>query len=132
MRELFSQNINMDPKEITVTSLDEKFLHRLLFLMEESYSDSSFGVPQMQKSLGMSKTALHTKIKALTNHPPGELLRNFRLKRAAQLLAQQADNISQIAYDVGFNSLSYFTRCFKAYFKKSPSEYLDKNEKNNK
>ncbi|MBT8184295.1 MAG: response regulator, partial [Eudoraea sp.] len=123
LRELFSRNMSLDPSEITVTSLDQAFLKQVLELFEENYSDSQFGVPQMQKKLGMSKTALHTKIKALTNHPPGELLRNFRLKRSVQLLLQKGDNISQVAYDVGFNSLSYFTRCFKQYYKAAPSEY---------
>ncbi|PRX57516.1 signal transduction histidine kinase [Flagellimonas meridianipacifica] len=129
LRELFSKNISLDPKEITVTSLDEKFLTQLLQLFEKNYVDSGFGLPQMQKELGMSKTQLHSKIKALTSHPPGELLRNFRLKRAAQLLLQQADNVSQIAYDTGFNSLSYFTRCFKQLYGMSPSEYVQKQNK---
>jgi len=124
LRELFSQNISLDPKDITVTSLDEEFLQNLLALLEGKYADSEFGVPQIQKELGMGKTRLHTKVKALTNHPPGELLRNFRLKRAAQLLLQKGDNISQTAYDVGFNSLSYFTRCFKELYGMSPSDYI--------
>lgn len=127
LRELFSKNILLDPKKITVTSLDEEFLQTLLALLEEKYADSEFGVRQLQKAMGMSKTALHSKIKALTNHPPGELLRNFRLKRAAQLLVQKADNVSQVAYDVGFNSLSYFTRCFKELYVMSPSEYIQRN-----
>lgn len=127
LRERFANNISLEPKEITVTSLDEQFLTGLMQLLEERYADSNFGVPQMQREMAFSKTQLHTKVKALTTHPPGELLRNFRLKRAAQLLSQGAGNISQIAYDTGFNSLSYFTRCFKAYFKKSPTEYLEQN-----
>jgi len=127
LRELFSKNISLDPKSITVTSLDEDFLNSLLALFEEKYNDSAFGVPQIQKAVGVSKTALHSKVKALTNHPPGELLRNFRLKRAAQLLLQKGDNVSQIAYDTGFNSLSYFTRCFKEYYGSSPSEYIKNN-----
>jgi AraC-like DNA-binding protein len=113
-------------KEITVTSLDEKFLNDFLALLEEKYNDPAFGVPQMQKELGMSKTHLHSKIKTLTNHPPGELLRIFRLKRAAQLLSQNTGNISQIAYDTGFGSLSHFTKCFKELYDMSPSEYLQK------
>ncbi|VAW14671.1 DNA-binding response regulator, AraC family, partial [hydrothermal vent metagenome] len=126
LRELFSKNISLDPKEITVTSLDNKFLEQVLGLLEEKHADSEFGVPRMQEQLGMGKTRLHTKIKALTDQPPGELLRNFRLKRAAQLLSQNAENISQVAYSVGFNSLSYFTRCFKEFYGMSPSEYVKK------
>ena len=77
----------------------------------------------MQQALGMSKTQLHRKLKALTNEAPGELLRNFRLKRAAQLLSQKADNVTQIAYKVGFNNLSYFAKCFKELYGVAPSAY---------
>jgi AraC-like DNA-binding protein len=124
LRELFSNNMSLDPKEITANSLDEKFLKEFLSLLEKRYHNADFGVPQMQKELAMSKTQLHTKVKTLTNHPPGELLRIFRLKRAAQLLSKKAGNISQIAYDTGFNSLSHFTKCFKEQFGSSPSEYM--------
>ncbi|MEK6153649.1 ATP-binding protein [Flavobacteriaceae bacterium 3-367] len=126
LRVLFSKNISLDPKDITVTSIDERFLNQLLELLETRYADPSFGMPQMQQAMNMGKTGLHAKVKALTDQPPGELLRNFRLKRAAQLLEQKADNISQVAYDVGFNSLSYFTRCFKQLYGMSPSEYIQK------
>jgi DNA-binding response OmpR family regulator/anti-sigma regulatory factor (Ser/Thr protein kinase) len=126
LRELYAKSVTIDPKEIAVTSIDEEFLYKIHALLEEQYENATFGVPQMQKELGMSKSQLHHKIKALTNHPPGELLRNFRLKRAAQLLVQKGENISQTAYAVGFNSLSYFTRCFKAYYKMSPTEYIQK------
>jgi len=127
LRKLFGQKVTIDPSEVTVTSLDQQFLKDTLQLLEDQHPNSEFGVPQMQKELGMSKTQLHCKLKALTDHPPGELLRNFRLKRAAQLLTQKGENISQVAYSVGFNSLSYFTRCFKEFYKMAPSEYIQKN-----
>ncbi len=124
LRELYSKTkIQVDPKKITVTSIDQKFLEDLLTLLEENYSDSDFGVPLMQQALAMSKTQLHRKLKALTNEAPGELLRNFRLKRAAQLLAQKADSVTQIAYKVGFNNLSYFAKCFKDLYGVAPSSF---------
>ncbi len=124
LRELFANTgIQVDPKKITVTSIDQKFLEQLLTLLEENYSDSDFGVPQMQEALAMSKTQLHRKLKALTNEAPGELLRNFRLKRAAQLLSQKEDSVTQIAYKVGFNNLSYFAKCFKELYGVAPSSY---------
>jgi transcriptional regulator GlxA family with amidase domain len=85
--------------------------------------EPEFGVPQMQEELAMSKTQLHRKLKALTNESPGELLRNFRLKRAAQLLKQSADNITQIALQVGFINHSYFAKCFKELYGVVPSAY---------
>jgi len=124
LRKLYSnKTIEVDPKKITVTSIDQKFLEQLLALLEENYSDPNFSVPIMQKSLAMSKTQLHRKLKALTNEAPGELLRNFRLKRAAQLLSQKADSVTQVAYQVGFNNLSYFAKCFKEIYGVAPSAY---------
>ncbi len=103
--------------------IQKKLRLRLLTLLEDNYSHGDFGVPQMQEALAMSKSQLHRKLKALTNEAPGELLRNFRLKRAAQLLAQKADTVTQIAYRVGFNDLSYFTKCFKELYGVVPSAY---------
>ena len=124
LRELFSnKKVQIDPKKITVTSIDQQFLEKVLNLLEKQYLDGNFGVPQMQQALAMSKSQLHRKLKALTNEGPGELLRNFRLKRAAQLLDQKADSVTQIAYKVGFNDLSYFTKCFKELFGVVPSAY---------
>ena len=124
LRELFSlKDLQVDPKKVKVNSVDQKFLEELLGLLEQHYSDPQFGVPQMQEHLALSKSQLHRKLKALTNEAPGELLRNFRLKRAAQLLAQKSDTVTQIAYQVGFNDLSYFTKCFKELHGVVPSSY---------
>ena len=124
LRELFSnKDIGIDPKKVTVTSVDQKFLEEVLALLEDKFSEPDFGVVEMQVALAMSKTQLHRKIKALTNESPGELLRNFRLKRAAQLLRQKVDNVTQIAYMVGFNNLSYFAKCFKRLYGVPPSDY---------
>lgn len=113
----------VSPEKVSTTSLDKKFLENVLHLLENEHSNVEFGVPQMQKALAMSKTQLHRKLKALTNESPGELLRNFRLKRAAQLLSQDADTVTQVAYQVGFNNLSYFAKCFKEMYGVSPSSY---------
>ncbi|MCW5516338.1 tetratricopeptide repeat protein [Muriicola sp. Z0-33] len=118
-----NKEIQLRPEHVTATSIDQRFLEQVLQLLESRYSESSFGVPDMQNALGMSKSQLHRKIKALTNESPGELLRNFRLKRAAQLISQDADTVTQIAYKVGFNDLSYFTKCFKALYGMVPSAY---------
>lgn len=124
LRDLFSENTyTFSPKDVTVTSLDQKFLEQVLALLEKRFSEPNFGIKEMQDALAMSKTQLHRKLKALTNEAPGELLRNFRLKRAAQLLSKEADSVTQIAYAVGFNNLSYFAKCFKELYGVSPSTY---------
>ncbi|NAS13325.1 hybrid sensor histidine kinase/response regulator transcription factor [Poritiphilus flavus] len=114
---------HIHPKGITVNSIDENFLERVHKLLEIRYMDPDFGVPQFHKAMAMSRAQFHRKIRALCNETPGALLRNFRLKRAAQLLSQDADHISRIAYGVGFNSLSYFTKCFKDFYGVAPSLY---------
>jgi AraC-like DNA-binding protein len=103
--------------------MDEQFLQKTLDLFEERYADPDFGTAEMQESLAMSKAQLHRKFKAITSQTPGELLRNFRLKRAAQILEKDGDSVTQVAYAVGFNNLSYFAKCFKELFGVSPSAF---------
>lgn len=128
MREKYRQTIWLEPQAIAVSSLDEQFLHKVKNLLEENISDAEFGVPQMQHALSMGKTQLHRKLKALTDQPPGEFLRHYRLKRAAQILEQRGDTTTQVAYAVGFNNLSYFAKCFKDLYGVSPSDYRQANK----
>jgi signal transduction histidine kinase/DNA-binding response OmpR family regulator len=123
LRKKYSQQIVLQPKNITISSVDNLFLEKVESTIEKYLSQARFGVPQLQDALSMSKTQFHRKMKALTDQAPGEFLRNYRLKRAAQLLEQQGGNVTEIAFAVGFGSLSYFTRSFKDLFGKSPSEY---------
>jgi len=125
LRERFSREILLEPKKIAIAPMDEQFLQKILDRIEMNLSDPEFGVPQLQDDLAMSKTQLYRKMKALTDRSPGEFIRNYRLKRAAQILAQQGDNVTQVAYSVGFNNLSYFAKCFKELFGVNPSEYSD-------
>jgi DNA-binding response OmpR family regulator len=123
IREHYQAASPLIPEQLRVNSLDRDFLERLQQLLENQYGDAEFGPKQMQEQLNMSKTQLHRKAKSLTGESPGELLRNFRLKRASQLLSQNADTVTQIAYSVGFNNLSYFARTFKERFGVSPSAF---------
>ncbi len=124
LREHYTENQGtLNPEIITTNSLDKRFLEQVLNLLEEKHSDFNFNVPQMQRELAMSKTQLNRKLKALTGESPRDLLRNFRLKRAAQLLGRKADTVTQVAYQVGFNNLSYFAKCFKEQYGVSPSSY---------
>ena len=73
--------------------------------------------------VGMSRMQLHRKLRALTDKSSGEFVRALRLKRAAELLSQHFGNITQVAYEVGFNNPSYFAECFRRQFGELPSEY---------
>ena len=123
LRERFSREIRVQPKDITVTSADEKFLVRVIDLVEENMSDADFSAEQFGREIGMSRMQLHRKLVALTGQSASDFIRLMRLKRAAQLFESQTGNVSEIAYSVGFNSLSYFAKCFRDQFGVSPSTY---------
>ncbi len=119
----FKRNISVSPSEISTTSTDEVLLQKALKVVEENMDVSDFSVEDFVKAVGMSRTNLHRKLKALTGLSTTEFIRSIRLKRAAQLIKDNVGNISEIAYQVGFTNLSYFTRCFKEEFKCAPSEF---------
>ncbi len=123
LRERFSRDITISPNEISVTSADERFLNRTMEIIEKHMSDSDFGVSLLCKEVGMSHSHLLRKIQALTNQSPVELIRSVRLKRAASMLKQKYGNVSEIAYETGFNSPAYFSDCFQKQFGVTPSEY---------
>jgi transcriptional regulator GlxA family with amidase domain len=123
LRERFTRDITLSPKDISVTSADERFLERAMEIIEKNMSDPEFGVDIFGKEAGLSHSQLHRKIRALTNQSPVEFIRMIRLKRAASLLKQEYGNVAEIAYEVGFSNPSYFAECFRKQFGKSPSEY---------
>jgi DNA-binding response OmpR family regulator len=126
LRERFSRELNLEPASISVTSTDEKFLQRVMKAVEENMSNCEFSMEDFGSEVGLSRMQLHRKLKALTGKAPGDFLKYIRLKRAAQLLEMQAGNVSEIAYQVGFNNLSYFSKCFKEQFGKTPNEYISR------
>lgn len=107
-----------------VSEIDKGFADRFRRLIEENMSDSELSVEELGSKMGMSRVQLYRKIKALTNYSPVELLRIARLKKAASLLASSEKTISEITYEVGFTSPSYFTKCYKEYFGESPTDFL--------
>jgi len=123
LRERFSKDVTLSPKDIAVTSADQRFLEKAIEIVEKEMKEPDFSVEQFSKEVGMSTSQLYRKIHALTNQSPVEFIRTFRLKRAACLLKQKFGNVAEIAFEVGFNNLSYFAKCFRKLFGKSPSEY---------
>jgi signal transduction histidine kinase/DNA-binding response OmpR family regulator len=124
LREKFGKEITLEPKDIAVTSTDEKFLTRVLEIVEKNVSNENFSAEDFAENVGMSKTHLNRKLNALTDTSANEFIRTFRLKKAARLLSGRSGNISEIAYEVGFSNPSYFAESFKKLFGYSPSEYL--------
>lgn len=108
----------------SVSEVDKGFADRFRLLIEENLTDSELSVEDLGSKMGLSRVQLYRKIKALTNYSPNELLRIARLKKAASLLASSEKTISEITYEVGFTSPSYFAKCYKEYFGESPTEFL--------
>ncbi len=124
LRERFTRDLRLEPKDIAVTSADEKFIARAMEIIEKNMGNSEFEVRQFQDEMFMSRMQLFRKIKALTNQTPGEFIRTIRLKRAASLIKQNFGNIAQITYEVGFNNPSYFAKCFKDLYGELPSDFI--------
>jgi len=123
LREKFSRQIKLQPKDIIIKSKDEEFLIRAIETIEQNMSESEFAVEAFQKEMWMSRMQLHRKLKALTEKSTSEFIRSIKMKRASQLLQSQMGSIAEVAYEVGFNDPSYFTKCFRLEYGVSPSEY---------
>jgi signal transduction histidine kinase/DNA-binding response OmpR family regulator/ligand-binding sensor domain-containing protein len=117
------RQMRLQPAEISVTSFDEEFYRELEGVLEKNLSDSEFNVEQLGKKLYLSRATLYRKIMALTGEPPYQFIRSYRLKRAAQLLKANFGNVTEVAIEVGFTNMAYFTQCFKEEFHQLPSTY---------
>ncbi len=124
LREKYNKEGILKPKDVTVNSIDEKFLNRLIEIVEIHLGNEKFGVEKLSDELGMSRSHLHRKLSALLDTGPNQFIRRFRLQRAHDLLKQNSATSSEIAYQVGFGSPSYFTKCFQEQFGYLPSELL--------
>ena len=126
LKEKYNHQISLEVSETDVKSVDEKFLERARKIIEKNIADCSFDVNSFYPEMGMSRMQLFRKLKALVNQTPGELIRNLRLQRAAHLIQQNYGNVSEVTYEVGFNNLSYFAKCFKEKYGLLPSEWKNR------
>ena len=106
-----------------VESIDDTFLRKFAEQIEAVYADPEYNVEKLSETLGLSRGHLHRKIKELTGTSPVEFLRTYRLNKATQLLRQNAYTVSEVAYRTGFSSPAYFSKCFKAVYGVTPTEY---------
>lgn len=103
---------------------DFAMLRQLQELIREHFSDSAFGLDEMEKAIGLSRTQFHRKITALTGTSAGQMLRRYRMEQARVLLRARTDmNITEVAYASGFNDANYFSTAFHNEFGVSPREY---------
>lgn len=122
LRQFFGDNQTLAKENLS--DMDKDFVSRFKALVEEKMGDAELNVEDLGKDMGLSRVQLYRKLKSLTNYAPNELLRQARLKKAASLLASSEMTIAEIAYEVGFSSPSYFTKCYKEQFGESPTDFL--------
>jgi len=129
VKELYkSENANTFIKGKGITSLmepDEKFITLLMDYTDKVWHDANLKVDHFCKPLGRSKSQLYRKMILLTGQSPNTFIKEYRLNEALKLLRKNAGNISEIAFEAGFTSPSYFTKCFKKKFGLLPALYLN-------
>ena len=112
-----------DIDEHPLSEKDRDFIIRFKALITANLSNSDMNIDRISEEMGLSRVQFYRILKRLTDLSPNEFIRIYRLKRARYLLLTTDMTISEICYETGFNTTSYFTRCFKEYFKKLPSDY---------
>lgn len=126
LRHLFNGKVKNEPEvkeaEEKLSPLDRKFIDRLKAAMEKHLSESDVKVDDIGSDIGLSRVQLYRKLKAITGLSPAELLRQMRLQKAHDLIMHSDQPISAIAYDTGFSSPGYFSKCFRDEYGISPSD----------
>lgn len=118
--------VNAPVKTTAGADMEDEFYARFLEILDKEMGDPNLNVDLLATKMGLGRSQFYRKIKALTNYTPVELLRNLRLKRSRDLLTATSKTISEIAYEVGFSTPAYFTRCYKESFGETPSELRER------
>ncbi|WP_294546522.1 ATP-binding protein [uncultured Bacteroides sp.] len=122
-QQAFEKDIKIDSESITISSLDEQLLSKLLEVVEKNMSNSDYSIEELSRDMAMSRATLYRKTCSITDNTPTEFVKVIRLKKAAELLKQGQLSIAEIAYTVGFSTPSYFTQSFKKVFGVLPTQY---------
>ncbi len=114
-------------KENKISQLDSAFLKKCNFIIEKHLTDNEYGVEQMSLEIGLSRVHVYRKIKHLTGLSVSEFIRNLKLKKAAEMLRESGKTVAEVAYETGFSSPSYFSKCFRDLFTVSPTDFVQNN-----
>ncbi len=132
IKNLWSSNGGGDVKakernaSVPVNDVDSEFYSKVLDIMKKEMGNPDLNVDSLASMMGLGRSQFYRKIKALTNYSPVELLRNLRLKQAREMLTTTEKTICEIAYEVGFSSPAYFTRCYREAFDETPTELRER------
>ncbi len=110
--------------ELKISQLDNNFLKKCASIIESHLTENEFTVEQLSSEIGLSRVHVYRKIKHLTGLSVSEFVRNIKLKKATLLLLESGKNVAEVAYELGFSSPSYFSKCFKEQYNVSPTEYV--------
>lgn len=126
----FKRNLkeaSLIPKEVLSSKFDEEFMRKVTTFIEGNLTNSSLSVDQLAQCVSLSKVQTYRKIKAISGLSIVEFIRTIRLKKAAQLILEKQMSFSEISFETGFSTPSYFSKCFHDHFGKTPSEYATDN-----
>ncbi len=126
LKEKYSKHVQVDPSNVTVTSMDEELLIKAIQVIEENIDNASYSVEDFVADMNVGRTILYQKIHDIVGMSIKEFILNMRLKRSAYLLEKSDLTIAEVAYQTGFNNAKYFSVCFKKQFELSPSEFKKK------
>ena len=127
LQKKFSQEKDFDAQSLANNPIDQKFLDTVNLIIEQNLDNTGFDMSLMARELGLSRSSLYAKFKALTGMTPNDFVLNCKLKRATTMLTEHPEwQIADISDRLGFGSPRYFTRCFKAQFETTPAEYRKK------
>ncbi|MDU1892900.1 MAG: two-component regulator propeller domain-containing protein [Dysgonomonas sp.] len=130
LKEIYGKKFSLNTLGVeSSSSIDEQFMQKLYKIMEDNISNTEFNLDSFSKDIGMSRASLYRKIKSVTNLSPNEFIRNFRLEMASKLLRETKLPVSEVYVSVGFNSIAYFSTCFKTRYGVSPTEYANQSPK---
>jgi signal transduction histidine kinase/ligand-binding sensor domain-containing protein/DNA-binding response OmpR family regulator len=125
LRKIFEQSLAPVSKEITTTHIDEQFMQKTIKIVEGNMNNPEFGVQKLATEMCVSRSLLHKKLTAIVDLSANDFITTMRLKKSALLLHQGNMNVSEIAFEVGFNDPKYFSRCFRKHFGMAPTEYIN-------
>ncbi|MDO7849961.1 hybrid sensor histidine kinase/response regulator transcription factor [Hymenobacter convexus] len=123
LHEYYQRHILLEPTEIVVADADRQFLESAMAVVERNLDNSEFSVQVLVKEMAMSQSVFYRRIKSITGQTAVEFIRDVRMKRAAQLLAQTQMRVSEVAFEVGIEDAKYFRKAFQKIYNVSPSEY---------
>lgn len=126
LKEKYSKRIQVDPSNVTVTSMDEELLRKAMKVIEENIANANYSVEDFVADMNVGRTILYQKINDIVGMSIKEFILNIRLKRSAYLLEKSDLTVAEVAYQTGFNNAKYFSVCFKKQFDLSPSDFKRK------